>query len=79
MTSETAQTTEDVQPLSNANNAQSNHNSSRTQKSVTSCPHGTTTFYQYLRDPSYANAAQLKADSFLNHQRILYQCNCTLT
>jgi len=63
---------------SNANNAQKNKNSAHTVESDTSCIHGHTSFVQYLANPSYANAANLKTDSFNQHVRVT-QCNCTLT
>lgn len=67
---------------SNANNSQSNHNNNaRNVISQTSCPHGTTRFAAYYRTPTDATnaSASLKAESFLNHQRVFSNCNCTLT
>jgi hypothetical protein len=68
-------TSTDTEPTPQSNAT----NSASTVLSDTTCPHGHTVAVQYLRDPSYANAASLKASSFQNHQRILPQCNCTLT
>ena len=64
---------------SNATNTQKQHNNPNTMLSDTACTHGHTTFTQYVAYPGVANAAQLKADSFTQHQRVIYQCNCILS